>query len=80
MLEVRPEIAEREAAFRDKIALAMELRALRDTANMSQEQIAALSALPFRNVQACEALAGEMPTEGDVAAYRAAVHAQKAGD
>ncbi|WGT52608.1 hypothetical protein [Thioclava nitratireducens] len=45
MLEVRPEIAEREAEFPAKIELAMELRALRDAANLSQEEIGSLSEL-----------------------------------
>ncbi|WP_272944423.1 hypothetical protein [Thioclava atlantica] len=35
MLEVRPEIAEREAEFPVKIDLAMELGVLRDAANLS---------------------------------------------
>ncbi|MPQ96033.1 MULTISPECIES: helix-turn-helix domain-containing protein [Thioclava] len=77
MLEVRPEIAVREAEFRDKIDLAMELRALRDTANLSQEQIATLSELSLGDVQTCESLTGDMPAPEDVAAYRSTVHAYK---
>ncbi|OWY10450.1 hypothetical protein B6V73_19415 [Thioclava sp. JM3] len=74
MLEVRPEIAEREAEFPDKIDLAMELRALRDAADLSQEEIASLSELSLGDVLACEALTGEMPAPDLVAAYRTAVH------
>ncbi|PWE48121.1 hypothetical protein DEM26_19825 [Thioclava sp. NG1] len=74
MLEARPEIAEREAEFPAKIALAMELRALRDAANLSQKQIVTLSELSLEDVQTCESLAGEMPAPDLVAAYRSAVH------
>ncbi|OWY08837.1 hypothetical protein B6V72_18390 [Thioclava sp. F34-6] len=74
MLEVRPEIAEREAEFPAKIELAMELRALRDAANLSQEEIASLSELSLGDVQVCESLTGEMPAPDLVAAYRSAVY------
>ncbi len=72
MLEARPEIAAREAAFKLKIDLAMELRALRDAANLTQDEIATRSGLSRDRVEACEALSGEMPAPEDVAAYRSA--------
>ncbi|AQS50061.1 hypothetical protein BMG03_19240 (plasmid) [Thioclava nitratireducens] len=74
MLEVRPEIAEREAEFPDKIDLAMELRALRDAADLSPEQVATLSELSLEDVQTCESLTGEMPEPDLVAAYRSAIN------
>lgn len=77
MLEARPEMAEREAEFRDKIDLAMKLRALRDAANLTQDQIATLSELSLEDVQACETLTGEMPAPDDVAAYRSAIHTHR---
>ncbi|TNF14642.1 MAG: hypothetical protein EP320_06500 [Rhodobacteraceae bacterium] len=77
ILEARPEIAEREAEFRDKIHLAMKLRALRDAANLTQDQIATLSELSLEDVQACEALTGEMPAQDHVAAYRSAIHTHR---
>ncbi|MPQ95671.1 helix-turn-helix transcriptional regulator [Thioclava sp. JE_KL1] len=73
MLEARPEIAEREIEFRAKIDLAMQLRALRDAANLTQDQIAVRSGLSLKTVEACEALAGKMPEPADVALYRAAI-------
>ncbi|GEM_PF-4081313 len=73
MLGARPEIAEREIEFRAKIDLAMQLRALRDAANLTQEQVAVRSGLTLKTVEACEALAGTMPEPADVALYRAAL-------
>ncbi|OOY06948.1 hypothetical protein [Thioclava sp. F36-7] len=73
LLEARPEIADREAEFPDKIDLAMELRALRDAVNPSPEQVATLSELSLENVQTCESLTGEMPEPDLVAAYRSAI-------
>lgn len=73
MLEVRPAIAVREAEFPEKIKLAMELRALRDGADLDQEQIAILSELSLEDIHACESLTGEMPRPEKVAAYRSAV-------
>ncbi|OOY04601.1 hypothetical protein [Thioclava sp. F28-4] len=75
ILGVRPEIAEREANFEEKIALAMELRALRDSVNLAQEEIAVVSELSLADVRKCESLTGEMPAPAIVAAYRSVVDA-----
>ncbi|WGT48650.1 helix-turn-helix domain-containing protein [Thioclava nitratireducens] len=80
MLEARPEIAEREIEFREKIDLAMQLRTLRDAANLTQEQVAVRSGMSLETVQACEALTGVMPDQADVALYQAAVQTHPSSD
>lgn len=72
MLIARPEIAERERAHPEKGRQAMELRRMRDAAELSQEQVAATAGVEIAEVRRLESLVGALPTSDEVSQYRAA--------
>ena len=72
VLQVRPEIAERQKIFACKRNIAMRLRALRDERNMTQTDVARASGLTQSAVARLEALTGQVPKLETLERYVAA--------
>lgn len=73
MDQARPDVVERRDANVERGELAMRLRAARDAAGMSQEDVARVSGLGLSGVEALEALTGSVPGQVLVDRYLSAL-------
>ena len=72
MLAIRPDVAERRRLHFDKGQRAMKLRGLRDGAGLTQDDVAAAAGIEIAEVERLECLVGPLPTQNEIARYRAA--------
>jgi len=72
LLAARPDVAERRRLHFEKGQQAMELRRLRDAAGLTQDEVGAAAGIEISEVQRLESLVGPLPTQSEMAGYRAA--------
>ncbi len=72
ILEERPELKEFLTQNQEKTDLALELLKLRKLAGLTKDALADASGLSLEQIDRLEAPTGELPTEHDVARFKAA--------